>query len=231
MPRDQQSPAQPRAPSLPKERGEGGGFAGLRRSGQAEEYAASDARPKDEAHLYAAAEAPSAPLSARVAIASTESGNMIALRLTAREPLAEITLALADAPPRTLSWHGSAGAPAWIPLPAETIGPGPAAIPIRLGAGERTCEYVLFVPVLARLGESAATAPVARYEGARLHTVLADFTAFTGLVLLVEPPLDAEFSGDVPSGKPGAALAELAARLGLDLHREGDLAYTLTHTR
>jgi hypothetical protein len=90
---------------------------------------------------------------------------------------------------------------------------------------------VLFVPVLARLGESAAVAPIARYEGVPLRTVLADFSAFTGVVVLAEPPLDAEFSGDLPSGEPSAALAQLAAGLGLDLHREGDLAYTLTHTR
>jgi hypothetical protein len=231
MARDQQLGAQPGAPSLLERDEAGAGFGGVGRSAQAKEHAASDTRSEDEAHLDAVAEAPSAPLSATVALASVEGGKMIALRLTSQRPLEEVRLALGDAAPRPLSWQGTSGGPAWIPLSVEDIGPGPAAIPIRVEAPAGARDYVLFVPVLARLGESAPSAPAARYRGVPFQNVLADFSALTGLVVLAEPPLDMEFNGELRSGEPGATLEQLAAQLGFDSHREGDLAYTLTHTR
>jgi hypothetical protein len=89
----------------------------------------------------------------------------------------------------------------------------------------------LFVPVLARLGESAASAPLASYKGIPLPNVLADFSALTGLVVLAESPLDVEFTGELRPGDPRAVLERLAADAGLDAHPEGELAYTLTHSR
>lgn len=219
------------APSSPGRRGGGAGAGGVSGSAQAKERAAPDARPEEEARLDAIAEAPSAPLSATVALASAEGGKMVALRLTSQRPLEEVRLALGDAAPRALSWQGTSGGPAWIPLSVEDIGPGPAAIPIRVEAPVGARDYVLFVPVLARLGESAPSAPTARYRRAPFRNVLADFSALTGLVVLAEPPLDMEFSGELAAGEPGAALEQLAGQLGFDSHREGDLAYTLTHTR
>lgn len=196
---------------------------------------ADDAREYDgreeELGPSEAAEKSAAPLSAHVAVASAETGKMIALKVTAQGPLDEVILALGDGAPQAFSWQGWAGEPAWIPLSIETIGPGPAAIRIRLEAREEKRHYVLFVPVLARLGEAAESAPTARYQEAPLRNVLADLSAFTGLVILAEPPLDIEFSGSLPSGKPGAALQELGAQLGFASHREGHLAYTLTHAR
>ncbi len=219
------------APSSRGRRGVGAGADGVSGSAQAKERTDSDGRPEEEARLDAVAEAPPAPLSATVALASAEGGKMIALRLTSQGPLEEVRLALGDAAPRALSWQGPTGGPAWIPLSVEDIGPGPAAIRVRVEAPAGARDYVLFVPVLARLGESAPCAPTARYREAPLQNVLADLSALSGLVVLAEPPLDMGFSGELASGKPGAALEQLAAQLGFDSHREGDLAYTLTHTR
>ncbi len=199
--------------------------------GGAEASAEADAYRGTQAETAKAAKAPPAPLSARVSLASAEAGKIIALKLTAQEPLEQITLTLNDAAPKAFGWQGRAGEPAWIPLSADSIGPGPAAIRIRLEAAEGVREYVLFVPVLARLGESAASAPLACYKGIPLRNVLADFSALTGLVVLAESPLDIEFRGELPSGDPGAVLERLAADVGFDAHPEGELAYTLTHSR
>ncbi len=205
-------------------------------TGKAGAYRGTEAATAEPTEAYREAEAPAAkappaPLSARVSLASAEAGKIIALKLTAQQPLEEITLTLNDGAPQAFSWQGRAGEPAWIPLSAENIGPGPAAIRIRFEAGEGLREYVLFVPVLARLGESAASAPLACYKGIPLPTVLADLSALTGLVVLAESPLDIEFSGELPSGDPGAVLELLAADVGFDAHAEGELAYTLTHSR
>jgi hypothetical protein len=129
------------------------------------------------------------------------------------------------------AWHGPAGGPGWIPLTGDTIGAGPAAIPIGLRAGAASRDYVLFVPMMGRLGESAPVAPIGAYSGQSLEAVLAEFTALTGVVVLAERPLDVEMRGEIPRGKPGEALEQLAAEAGFEAHREGDLAYTLTHRR
>ena len=56
-------------------------------------------------------------------------------------------------------------------------------------------------------------------------------STFTGLVILAEEPLTARLSGDIPAGPPGAALQRVAAEAGFEVHREGPVAYTLTHRR
>ena len=226
---------QPRAPAerWPKEgmgraggagRGGGGGMGGERApAAEAETFAGAceeSAKP---------AEAP--PLSARAALVSGTGGKLIALQLAAEQPLGEIMLRLGDASPQMYGWHGPAGGPAWIPLTADTIGAGPAAIPIGLRAGEESRDYVLFVPMMARLGESAPAAPIGGYGGQSLEAVLAEFTALTGLVVLAERPLAVTMKGEMPRGKPGEALEQVAAEAGFEAHREGDLVYTLTHRR
>jgi len=175
------------------------------------------------------AEAP--PLSARAALVSGAGGKLIALQLSAEQPLGEIMLRLGDASPQMYGWHGPAGGPAWIPLTADTIGAGPAAIPIGLRAGEESRDYVLFVPMMARLGESAPAAPIGGYGGQSLEAVLAEFTALTGLVVLAERPLDVKMTGEMPRGKPGEALEQVAAEAGFEARREGDIVYTLTRRR
>jgi hypothetical protein len=175
------------------------------------------------------AEAP--PLSARAALVSGAGGKLIALQLAAEQTLGEIKLRLGDASPKVYAWHGRAGGPAWIPLTADTIGAGPAAISIELRAGDASRDYVLFVPMMARLGESAPAAPVGGYGGQSLEAVLAEFTALTGLVVLAERPLAVTMKGEMPRGKPGEALEQVAAEAGFEAHREGDLVYTLTHRR
>jgi len=225
----------PRAPAerWPKEgvgraggggRGGGGGMRGAR-------------APAVEAEMFAGACEESAkpaevpPLSARAALVSGAGGKLIALQLAAEQPLGEITLTMGDASPQVYAWHGPAGGPAWIPLTGDTIGAGPAAIPIGLRAGEESRDYVLFVPMMARLGESAPAAPVGGYGGQSLEAVLAEFTALTGLVVLAEQPLHVRMTGEIPRGKPGEALEQVAAEAGFEAHREGDLVYTLTHRR
>ena len=96
-------------------------------------------------------------------------------------------------------------------------------------AGDR--QYVLFVPTLARLGESAPNAPLGRYAGAPLGRVLADFSALTGLVILAEAPLDMPLSGDLPSGTPAQALQLIATIADMEATQQDDIAHTLTHRR
>lgn len=227
---------QPRAPAegWPKEavrgraggagRGTGGGMGGERApAAEAEGFARGCEESAEPA------EAP--PLSARVALVSGAGGKLIALQLAAEQPLGEIMLRLGDASPQMYGWHGPARGPAYIPLTADTIGTGPAAIPIGLRAGEESRDYVLFVPMMARLGESAPAAPIGGYGGQSLEAVLAEFTALTGLVVLAEQPLDVKMTGEMPRGKPGEALEQVAAEAGFEAHREGDIVYTLTHRR
>ena len=227
--------AQPRAPAerWPKEgvgraggagRGGGRGMRGpCAPAAEAETFAGAFADPAEPA------EAP--PLSARAALVSGAGGKLIALQLAADEPLGEITLTMGDASPQVYAWHGPAGGPAWIPLTGDTIGAGPAAIPIGLSAGAASRDYVLFVPMMARLGESAPAAPIGGYGGQSLEAVLAEYTALTGLVVLAERPLDVKMTGEMPRGKPSEALEQVAAEAGFEAHREGDLVYTLTHRR
>ena len=205
-------------------RGGGGGMRGPCASAAEAEAFAGTCEESAEA-----AKAP--PLSARAALVSGVGGRLLALQLTAEQPLGEITLRLGDASPQVYGWHSAAGGPAWIPLTADAIGAGPAAIPIELRAGGESRDYVLFVPMMARLGESAPAAPIGGYGGQSLAAVLAEFTALTGLVVLAERPLDMKMRGEMPRGKPGEALEQVAAEAGFEAHREGDVVYTLTHRR
>jgi len=178
-----------------------------------------------------ASESVGPPFSATAVLAKGGQGQVIALRVVAKKPLESIVLKLGGEPPQNLLWQGDPSQPVWIPLSGDKLGPGPAAIAVTLASSGGARDYVLFIPLLARLGESAPTAPVVRYDRTPLRSVLADFSALTGLVILAEMPTDIGISGDVPRAAPEAALQRLAADNGLLVHREGDLAFTLTHRR
>ena len=92
-------------------------------------------------------------------------------------------------------------------------------------------KYMLFLPTLARLGESSPQAPAGRWQKTEIKQALFDLSMFTGLVILAEEPLTAQLSGDIPPGTPADALQRLAAEAGFEVHREGAIAYTLTHLR
>ena len=174
---------------------------------------------------------PAPPIAAQAVLLREQEAPTIALRLTAEPGVAEIAVSLDTAEGRRLLWHGAPADAAPVALAADDIGTGPAALPIGLvsTAGDR--QYVLFVPTLARLGESAPNAPLGRYASVPLGRILADFSALTGLVILAEAPLDMVLSGDLPSGTPPQALQLIATIADMEATQEGDLAHTLTHRR
>jgi len=49
--------------------------------------------------------------------------------------------------------------------------------------------------------------------------------------VLAERPLDVKMTGEMPRGKPGEALEQVAAEAGFEARREGDIVYTLTRRR
>jgi hypothetical protein len=183
------------------------------------------------ADQVAAPGTPSPPFSATAVLAKGGQGAVIALRISADRPLENFVLKLGDQPPQQLLWQGEPSKPVWIPLSQDKLGPGPAAIPITLTSEIGARDYVLFIPLLSRLGEKAKTAPAAHYDGAPLRAVLADYSALTGLIILAERPTDTQITGELSPVAPGVALQRLAADNNLVVQQEGDLAFTLTHGR
>ncbi len=171
------------------------------------------------------------PFSATAVLAKGGQGEIIALRISADRPLENFVLKLGDQPPQQLLWQGEPSKPVWIPLAQDKLGPGPASISITLTSEVGARDYVLFIPILSRLGQQAKTAPAARYNGAPLRSVLADYSALTGLVILAEKPTDTRITGELSPIAPGVALQRLAADNNLVVQQEGDLAFTLTHRR
>ncbi len=176
-------------------------------------------------------DAPAPPFRAKAILARGEGRSLVALQVLTDQPVAEIALTIGVEGAERKAWRGTPPMPGAIVLSADDTGPGPAAIPLRLESPQGRREYTLFVPVMARLGESAPAAPTGRLEGKPLFQVLADFSALTGLVLLAEEPLSARVCGEIPAGAPGASLEKMATRLGYDVHREGDLVFTLERRR
>ena len=199
----------------------------------------SPPRPQEEedqlaarAEPLAAMPSPQPPVSTTVTVVRTATGeNLLALQLSGEQPIRELSLQVGDATPTTHQWLGDADRPALIPLPGERIGTGPAAVPVAVMTQEGRGEYVLFVPTLSRLGESAPQAPAGRWQSVDVRQALLDLSTFTGLVILAERPLTAELTGDIPAGTPVQALQQLAAEAGFHVHQEGAIAYTLTHMR
>ena len=195
-----------------------------------------DRRPCDawrgrRADAGADAEVPPPPFTAKAMLVQQDGGPAIALQLGAEEPFAEISVYLGKAPERHLIWQGPSSAGVSIVLTGEHVTSTPAAIPVALESAGGARNYVLFIPTMARLGETAPSAPRGTYRAQTLSQVLAEFTALTGLVVLAEEPLSEALRGDGPAGPPDAALQEIAAKAGLEIERAGDIVFNLTHPR
>jgi hypothetical protein len=168
---------------------------------------------------------------ATVLVAEGEERLGIALRLRFQRPLEELRLTVGESTSHVRLWDDSVRAVGPIPINAEQLGPGPGSLPVSLAAEADRRDYRLFIPVVARLGETSSSAPVGRYKGEPMSHVLADFSALTGLVILGEMPLGDPVTGDIPVGPPAAALAQFAEKVGFEAEQEGALALTLTHAR
>jgi hypothetical protein len=217
--------------SVPEDAGRGGTYGGHKERDQlrplVEERAdalaaASAAKPKTAASL--------APVFARASLVKGAGQTMIALEVASAATTDTITLRLGGGPPQTYEWRGSGTRPATIPLLLDKIA-GPAVVPIEVTSSAGKRDYVLFVPVMSRLGQVAPSAPVAEYKGTPLQSVLADLSKMTGLVILAEQPLDAQVKGGIPKGTPEASLRKLGEANGFDVEGQGDLVFTLTHRR
>jgi len=169
------------------------------------------------------------PPFAGVALVSQEGKPQIALRVAVKGAADIVTIRKGQAPSETYLWQSEAGDRAIIPLSLGEIDSGLRSTPLEVVSSAGNRNYKLFVPLAARLGETAPSAPIARYEEAPFERVLSDFTTFTGLVILAEMPLDMTFSGLVPRGAPGQALAQLAEGVGMETYRYGAAAFTLVH--
>ena len=171
------------------------------------------------------------PALARAALMQGTEGKIIALSIGGGEVSDTITVRLGSGPPQSYQWRGAGTRSPMIPLPTTSLGPGPAVVPVevRSSAGEQS--YMLFLPTMARLGQVAPTAPVAKYVGATLSSVLADLSKTTGLVIFAEQPLDREITGPIPQGTPAASLRALGAATGFDVQAEDELVFTLTRRR
>jgi hypothetical protein len=178
-----------------------------------------------------AEEAPAPPLFARASLVAGADGSILALEVAGEASADSITLRVGSDPPQTFQWRGTGARMATVPLPMDKFGPGPAAVPLEVTSSAGKRAYVLFVPTMARLGQIAPSAPLARYESAPLGSVLADLSAMTGLVILAEQPLDTEIKGAIPKGTPEASLRQLGVASGFDVHAQGDLVFTLTRHR
>jgi hypothetical protein len=136
---------------------------------------------------------------------------------------------VADTPHgREVLWQGKPEQATTVMLTRRHFGAGPAVIPIAIEFDSTQRRYVLFVPMLKRLGETAGGPPTGVYTGQSLRQVLADFSALTGLVLLAEEPLDKSVKGRLPQGETDAVLAEVAEQVGLQVQREDGLLRNLT---
>jgi hypothetical protein len=168
------------------------------------------------------------PVSARAVLTRRGSSLAIGLAVSSTAPALENQVYAGGPAGRQLLWSGRAGTAQTVVLPSEQIGPGPAAIPVWIESAAGGRHYVLFVPLLSRLGETAESAPRASYVGEPLSQVLADLSALTGLVLLAETPLDRKVVGELPGGSPGDVLEHIADSADMTLAREGEIANTLT---
>lgn len=203
-------------------RGRGGIGGGM--AGAAEQPAAAaekaDAEP-GEVHA----------LGATAALTGGEQEPGIAITLHLQRPVGKLTLEIGDKTSYLRLWEDSVTSVGPIPVSSEQLGRGPTSISISLSTEEEQRDYRLFVPVLARLGEVAPNAPVARYDGQAISEVLADLSALTGLVILAEEPLTVPVFADTPSGPPAAAAEHLGRIAGFEVQRAGEVALTLTHAR
>ncbi len=175
--------------------------------------------------------ASAAPIFARARLVKGAGRDLIALEVASQAPTDTLALRFAGGPVQVYEWRSAGTRPATIPVPLDKIGPSPAAVTVGIisSAGKR--DYVLFLPVMSRLGQTALTAPVSSYDGTPLQSVLADLSRLTGLVILAEAPLDTPVRGALPTGTPEAVLRALAAAHGFEVEGQDDVVFTLTHRR
>jgi hypothetical protein len=174
---------------------------------------------------------PAAPVRAGLALA--EDIHLLSIVLSpAAESLDDVQLAMdkGDGHPVVL-WKGRLREATSVPLPASSLGGGRAAFPVTIQTKQGLRRYVLFLPVLARIGETAPSVPAAHYQGELLGAAFARLSELSGLVLLVEGPLDRPVIGELPAGDPDTALARLAAQAGFAVESQGDVLRTLTRAQ
>lgn len=171
------------------------------------------------------------PFSAQAVQTMDRPRAQIALQLAAKERQADVAVNVIQQGTQQLLWRGPAPNEAPILLSAEQTGPGPAAIPVTIESPAGKRNYVLFIPTMSRLGETAPAAPTGAYEGQPLSTVLAEFSALTGLVVLAEEPLTQKVTGSRPEGPPHAALEEIALSNGFEVEQLGDVVFNLSQHR
>lgn len=189
---------------------------------------AAFAKSADSAQAIATEEqAPPLSVSAHVGLTRKNGHSSVTLqfadRVTTREM--KITIGYGSA---TRTIHVKPGSTASIALSSKDLGAGPSAVPITLQAGGRSRSYILFTPTQARMGEVAAESPRAIYDGVSAKTVLLHLSAFTGLIILAEKPLDQMFVGELSAGPPSDAVERLAAELDRTVARESEAVFLLS---
>ena len=162
-----------------------------------------------------------------VGLARLEGRPAICLQFAPGQPTGDVAVMAGRAEKRRTLFQGRAEQMPQFVLSAADLGPGPSALPITIQSQTGARSYLLFAPTTARLGEVAPSAPVGRYTNRPAAEALADFSALTGLILLVQEPLEGTVSGDLPTGSPQSALQELASRLGLQASPQGEAAFLL----
>ena len=176
----------------------------------------------------AAPSPPALPASSRVSLRREGDGPGLTLQVQTEAHLESVSVHAEIGGARRLLWQGRGGQIAPIHLSAEQLGEGPAAIPLEIESAGRVHRYVLFIPTMSRLGETAPQAPRASYRGESLGSALADLSALTGLVILAEPPLDAKVRGELADMTPEDALRLLAAFGERKVEFENGVVATLT---
>jgi len=171
------------------------------------------------------------PVLARASLLRQDGRSAIALQFGGPGAAGELTVSLGAADKRRSVYRGlAANAPPLI-FSLSEIGVAPNSIPITVESASGAQDLVLFTPTAARLGEVSARAPRVHYDGQPLRKVLSDLSALTGLVLLVDGPLDRKVVGDLPEGSPESALEAVALGANLQVERQDNGVYLLTPRR
>jgi len=171
------------------------------------------------------------PVLARASLLRQDGRSAIALQFGGPGAAGELTVSLGASDKRRSVYRGlAANAPPLI-FSLSEIGVAPNSIPITVESASGAQDLVLFTPTAARLGEVSARAPRVHYDGQPLRKVLSDLSALTGLVLLVDGPLDRKVVGDLPEGSPESALEAVALGANLQVERQDNGVYLLTPRR
>jgi len=208
--------------------GKGLGWYPYRSKPEAPGTSAARAGPALAASEVRADAGPSPAVSARASVTRQQGRPAVGLRFAAEESSGRMKVSIGSGEKTRVIWQDARPQPGEIVISGEHVGPGPTTVPITVELQGGIRKYMLFLPTISRLGESAPSTPRAYYDGQPLAKVLADFSALTGLVLLAEGPLDRPVVGELPQGSPDTALAVLAANAGLQVAREDRIVRSLT---